>query len=61
MIKDRILRTGDGSHSLSKERNSKNDLDSNNNERDIEHFWGFGDKTMTKDDLKNVKILKKSS
>jgi stearoyl-CoA desaturase (Delta-9 desaturase) len=60
MIKDRILRTGDGSHSYSKKMRSKNNPDINNNKRDIEHFWGFGDKTMTKDDMRNVKIINKT-
>jgi hypothetical protein len=61
MVRDRILRTGDGSHSISKMKRSKSDLnDHNNNTRDIEHFWGFGDSSMTKDDMENVKILNKS-
>jgi hypothetical protein len=42
-------------------KRSKSDLnDHNNNTRDIEHFWGFGDSSMTKDDMENVKILNKS-
>jgi hypothetical protein len=61
MIKDRILRTGDGSHNISKQKPSKSDLNFyNNNDRDVEHFWGFGDDTMTKEDMENVKVLNKS-
>lgn len=58
IIRNRILRTGDGSHKISKEI----DINNNKNEdsRDIEHFWGFGDKEMNADDMKNVKILHKS-
>lgn len=62
IIKSRILRTGDGSHSYSKTWDNAN---SNNNHddgsRDTDHFWGFGDKEMTIDDMKNVKILHQSS
>jgi hypothetical protein len=58
IIKERVLRTGDGSHKHSKTVRSKNGL--NKNERDVEHFWGFGDNTMNKEDMKNVKILKKT-
>jgi stearoyl-CoA desaturase (Delta-9 desaturase) len=60
LIKSRILRTGDGSHVYSDGNKKRND-DNNNNEnesvRDVEHFWGFGDKEMTLQDMKNVKIL----
>lgn len=60
LIQSRIVRTGDGSHPLSKEK--LEGMDDNNNDdddasRDVEHFWGFGDDTMTKQDMKNIKIL----
>jgi hypothetical protein len=58
VIKERALRTGDGSHKHSKTNKSKNSV--NKSKRDVEHFWGFGDSNMEKDDMKNVKILKKS-
>ena len=61
MVKDRILRTGDGSHNKSKIQRNKSDLnDYISNNRDVEHFWGFGDSSMTNDDMENVKILNKS-
>ena len=61
MVKGRILRTGDGSHDYSKMQQNKNDLnDRTDSSRDTEHFWGFGDSMMTKDDMENVKILNKS-
>jgi stearoyl-CoA desaturase (Delta-9 desaturase) len=60
IIKRRILRTGDGSHPYSQSQKQSDD-DNNNNEdqveRDVEHFWGFGDKEMTKQDMENVEIL----
>jgi hypothetical protein len=58
MVKDRLLRTGDGSHSHSMAKLEKNDL--NDPVHDIEHFWGYGDSSMTKEDLEHVKILKKT-
>lgn len=63
IVKSRILRTGDGSHSYSKEKCDVNDVNNNDNEgiRDVDHFWGYGDKEMTLEDMKNVKILKKSA
>lgn len=39
------------------------DQENNNNvteERDVEHFWGYGDKDMTKEDMSNIQILKRS-
>lgn len=56
IIKNRIARTGDGSHKYSKENHHETD-DNNNEMRDVEHFWGFGDCQMTKQDMKNIKIL----
>lgn len=64
IVKSRILRTGDGSHEISKMA-KKVQLDQENNnivteERDVEHFWGYGDKDMTKEDMRNIHILKRS-
>lgn len=47
MIKSRVLRTGDGSHKYSKLASTDVEMaanDNNNitNERDTEHFWGWG-------------------
>jgi len=61
VMKKRILRTGDGSHKFAKVKvdgsDDNNNEDEDDGERDIEHFWGFGDHTMTKQDMKNIKIL----
>jgi stearoyl-CoA desaturase (delta-9 desaturase) len=64
MIRNRVLRTGDGTHKYSKMQDAENPINNNNNnnnsshlERDTEHFWGFGDKDMTPEDIKNVIIL----
>lgn len=42
MVKKRVLRTGDGSHRYSKEssKGGKSELI----ERDVAHFWGWGEK-----------------
>lgn len=50
MIKERILRTGDGTHKYSKieaknadiEATLENNNNNSNPERDTEHFWGWG-------------------
>lgn len=45
MVKSRALRTGDGSHKYSKlqQEDTESRIDNNNvNERDTEHFWGWG-------------------
>lgn len=45
MIKNRVLRTGDGSHKYSKMQQTDVEarVDNNNfSERDTEHFWGWG-------------------
>ncbi|CRL07879.1 CLUMA_CG020908, isoform A [Clunio marinus] len=62
MVKKRVLRTGDGSHKYAKiaqEDIEATEDNNNTNVRDTEHFWGWGDKEMTEDDLKNVEILHK--
>lgn len=43
MLKNRVLRTGDGSHKLSKLKDAEAPVQNNNTgERDVEHFWGWG-------------------
>lgn len=43
MIKNRVLRTGDGSHKFSKLKDAEAPPNNNNTgERDTEHFWGWG-------------------
>lgn len=45
MVQKRALRTGDGSHKYSKlqQEDVESRIDNNNtNERDTEHFWGWG-------------------
>jgi stearoyl-CoA desaturase (delta-9 desaturase) len=60
MIRERVLRTGDGSHKYSKDADEA-DIEANNNQTvtTTEHFWGWGDKEMTEADLKGVEILYK--
>jgi hypothetical protein len=79
IIKNRALRTGDGTHLYSieaaiEESEKKQQLEelNNNNTEKVkyrqkleakddkfpENFWGFGDKDMTSEDLRRVKILK---
>lgn len=62
MVKQRLLRTGDGSHKYAQisTKDVESRLDNNNfDARDTEHFWGWGDNEMTEEDLKNVEILHK--
>lgn len=65
IIKNRVLRTGDGTHQISKL--NKETLDSNNNnsngegDHDSLHYWGFGDEEITVADKKNIKVLHKSN
>lgn len=47
MIRQRVLRTGDGTHKYNKMNKDaegvEGALDNNNTpERDVEHFWGWG-------------------
>lgn len=61
-MKNRVIRTGDGTHTYSKFKaagsdHNNNEDDDDDGERDVEHFWGFGDDTMTKRDMKNIKVL----
>lgn len=60
MINSRVLRTGDGSHrNAKKTKKSKEDLNQTEDSRDLTHFWGFGDKEMTAEDMKKIKIIRK--
>lgn len=59
MIISRLERTGDGSHRSEKKKSKKkNALNQKDEYRDTNHFWGFGDKEMTPEDLKKVSILR---
>jgi len=64
MVRKRVLRTGDGNHRFAKENALEPASVDNNNSgeeiRDTEHFWGWGDKEMNDDDMKNVEILHKT-
>lgn len=55
MINKRVLRTGDGSHPISKLSQNLYEKVTENNS-----IWGWDDKTMTDDQRKFVKILNKS-
>ena len=59
MIKSRAMRTGDGSHSYSRNRSKNDDSGENEEVRDENHFWGFGDKEMTNEDMKKITIIRK--
>jgi hypothetical protein len=57
MIQKRVLRTGDGSHAYAKKFSDGQINDGSLPERDVEHFWGWEDETMTVDDRKDVTII----
>lgn len=69
IIRNRALRTGDGTHHYSIEAAEKKKLEElNNNEvkKDddddslpAENYWGFGDSEMTSRDLTFVKVIDK--
>lgn len=60
MINSRVLRTGDGSHrNVKKSGKNKEALNQTEDVRDLNHFWGFGDKEMTSEDMKKIKIIRK--
>lgn len=65
VVKKRALRTGDGSHRYNKEAkkqdaNITEDIRNNNEgERDLDHFWGWGDGDMDKEDIAGVAIKKR--
>jgi hypothetical protein len=65
VVKKRVLRTGDGTHHYSieaKKNNEKIEEEAKNNndgERDLDHFWGWGDGDMQCEDIKDVTILHK--
>lgn len=60
MIRKRVLRTGDGSHTFSKKNTSDHDAPKEVVERDVEHFWGWNDELLTDDDKKDVTIINKT-
>ena len=55
VIKRKVLRSGDGSHTYSKEAKKGEILDTSENFG--EFFWGFGDKEMNDEDRKHIKVL----
>jgi stearoyl-CoA desaturase (Delta-9 desaturase) len=57
MLKNRVLRTGDGSHGYSKS-NLNSDVNQNDDTRDVNHFWGFGDKEMANEDMEKIAIIR---
>lgn len=60
MIEKRVLRTGDGSHEYSKKIANGHVINENLPERDVEHFWGWNDETMTCEDREDVTIINKT-
>lgn len=60
MIEKRALRTGDGSHEVAKKFINGHFVNENLQERDVEHFWGWEDETMTSEDRKDVTIINKT-
>jgi len=59
MVQKRLLRTGDGSHDHAKSHmNTKSEA---TNERDIEHFWGWNDETLTEEDKEGMTIINKTN
>lgn len=61
MIEKRILRTGDGSHKISKEMLNAEYLAPNSEQRDLDHFWGWNDEMLTDEDKKDVTIINKTN
>lgn len=55
MIKKRVLRTGDGSHPIYKDRLNERSSEEEP-KRDLEHFWGWNDELMTEEDKKDALI-----
>lgn len=71
IIRNRALRTGDGTHHYSIEAAEKKKMEEMNNNvlkksDDVdeslpaENYWGFGDKDMSSKDMKFVKVIDKS-
>lgn len=60
MIRKRVLRTGDGSHTFSKQNASDQDEEKEVVERDVGHFWGWNDELLTDEDKKFVTIINKT-
>jgi hypothetical protein len=64
MIKKRVLRTGDGTHSYSIkysiiEDSNNNNNNSNDDDSDQKVFWGWDDKDMTSTEKKAADIYNK--
>lgn len=59
MVRNRVLRTGDGSHAYSKEA-TDNSIGEASSERDVEHFWGWNDEMMTQEDKNFATIYNKT-
>lgn len=65
VVRKRVLRTGDGSHRYSIEAKKNNahieeEVKNNNEgERDLDHFWGWGDSDMIQDDINDIAIIHK--
>lgn len=58
MIESRVWRTGDGSHrDMKKISISHRSSNLEQDHRDQNHFWGFGDVDMTTEDMKNIKVI----
>lgn len=56
MIRNRALRTGDGSHECATEEN----VEKLPIQRDVEHFWGWDDELMTEEDKREVTIINRT-
>lgn len=56
IIRKKVLRSGDGNHKYSKQA-KKSDFIDDKTERFGETFWGFGDKEMSEEDKKLIKVL----
>lgn len=59
MINSRVKRTGDGTHRNQIMLRSKESLNQTDDNQDTTSFWGYGDKEMTEDDMKNILIIQK--
>lgn len=64
MIKKRVLRTGDGSHRISKDAHEELfDYVNNNIDEDMMHteplIWGWNDEDMNLEDKQDAKITNK--
>jgi hypothetical protein len=55
MVEKRLLRTGDGSHSIAKAHGTVETF-TDESVRDVEHFWGWEDETLTAEDKEGFTI-----